>query len=282
MPRPIARNSEHPDQVRRFSRGSVNVLVVGETTIGRGTLEPGWRWSVDMAPVMGTPTCQQRHFGVAVSGRMQFDMDDGAALLVGPGDVYEVPPGHDAFVLGEEPFVGYELLSAAAFGRPPDEPENRWLGTVLFSDIVDSTRRLEQLGDRAWHDVLAEHNRRLRAEIARARGREVKTTGDGFLAVFEAPGRAVRCARAMVDAVRPLGIEIRVGIHTGEVETVGEDIRGLTVHTAARIMALAGAGEVFVSATTADLAAGADLAFDFRGAHELKGLSGQRPVFSVA
>jgi class 3 adenylate cyclase len=281
MPRPVAKNAERPDQVRRFPHGSVSVLALGETTIGRGTLEPGWRWTVDMAPVMGTPTCQQRHLGVAISGRMQFDMDDGTTLLIGPGDVYEVPPGHDAQVVGDESFVGYEFLSAGAFARAPDDPDDRRLGSILFTDIVDSTRQLERLGDRRWHELLAEHNRLLRTEIDRSRGREVKTTGDGFLAVFEAPGRAVRCGRAMVAAVAPLGIDIRVGVHTGEIELVGEDVRGLTVHTAARIMALAGPGEVLVSGTTAELAAGTDLVFEDRGSFELKGLTGSRPVFSV-
>jgi class 3 adenylate cyclase len=281
MARPGAKNAERRDQVRRFPHGSVNVIVVGEATIGRGTLEPGWRWTVDMAPVMGTPTCQQRHLGVGISGRMQFDMDDGTTLLVGPDDVYEVPPGHDAHVVGDEPFVGYEFLSAGAFARAPDDPDDRRLGSILFTDIVDSTRHLERLGDRRWHELLAEHNRLLRSEIDRSRGREVKTTGDGFLALFQAPARAVRCGRAMVASVTPLGIDIRVGVHTGEIELVGDDVRGLTVHTAARIMSLAGPGEVFVSGTTADLAAGSDLVFEDRGTFELKGLSGSRPVFSV-
>ena len=283
MPWPLVKNFERPDHVRRFPNGFVDVLAIADTTtVGRGVLEPGWRWSVDMAPIMGTPTCQLRHVGIVIGGQMQVDMDDGLSMVVGPNDVYEIPPGHDAFVVGAEPYVAYEFLSAAVFARPPDDPEERRLGTVLFTDIVDSTAQLERLGDRRWHELLVEHNRLLRTEIDRARGREIKTTGDGFLAVFETPGRAVRCGRAMVAAVRPLGIQIRVGLHTGEVEFLPDDVRGLAVHTAARIMSLAGPGDVLVSGTTAELAAGADLTFEPRGTFELKGLPGQRPIFSVA
>jgi class 3 adenylate cyclase len=153
---------------------------------------------------------------------------------------------------------------------------------VLFTDIVDSTATLQRVGDQAWQQLLRLHNARLRDDLNTFRGREVKTTGDGFLAVFDGATKAVRCAAAMTRSANDLGLAIRVGIHTGEVEFVGTDVRGVTVHTASRVMSLAGSNEVFVSSTTRDLLDGSDVLLEEAGAHELKGLSGQRLVFRLA
>jgi class 3 adenylate cyclase len=155
------------------------------------------------------------------------------------------------------------------------------VASILFSDIVDSTSKLETLGDARWRDLLLEHNRLIRAQLNMHRGREVATTGDGFLAVFDGATRAARCGAAMAAAVRELGIAIRVGIHTGEVEFVGQDARGVAVHAAARVMSLAGPGEVLVSSTTADLLEGSGLELVEAGTHELKGLTGPRRLFRV-
>ncbi|MEA2427321.1 MAG: hypothetical protein QOF37_949 [Thermoleophilaceae bacterium] len=156
------------------------------------------------------------------------------------------------------------------------EPEpDRALMTVLFTDVVDSTRRAAELGDSAWRELLARHDRLVRRELVRERGRAVKSTGDGFLATFDGPARAIRCARAIAAGAPEIGLELRAGVHTGEVELVGDDIAGMAVHIAARVMAKAGPGEVLVSSTVKDLVVGSGLEFSDRGAHELKGVPGE-------
>jgi class 3 adenylate cyclase len=166
--------------------------------------------------------------------------------------------------------------------RARSQPAERILATVLFTDIVGSTARAQELGDQRWRELLTEHQELVRRELKTFGGREVKTTGDGFLASFDSPARAVQCARAVRDGVRGLGLEIRAGIHTGECERVGQDLAGIAVHAAARIEAAAGAGEVLVSSTVHDLVAGSGLTFADRGLHELKGIDGQRQLFAVA
>jgi pimeloyl-ACP methyl ester carboxylesterase len=165
--------------------------------------------------------------------------------------------------------------------RPVTEPD-RVLATVMFTDIVGSTQRDAELGDRRWREVLTAHHEATRRELERFRGREVKTTGDGFLATFDGPARAIRCGRAIVDAVRSLGLDVRVGIHSGEVEIVGDDVAGIAVHIASRVGALAGAGEVLVSETVKGLVAGSGIVFDERGEHDLKGIPDRWRLFAVA
>jgi class 3 adenylate cyclase len=158
---------------------------------------------------------------------------------------------------------------------------DRVLATVMFTDIVDSTKRASAMGDRSWRDLLESQNEVIRGELARYRGHEVKTLGDGMLATFDGPARAIRCALAVTEAVRPLGIEVRVGLHTGEVELVDDDVAGIAVHIAARVGALAGTGEVLVSSTVKDLVAGSGIAFTERGEHELKGIPDRWRLFSA-
>jgi len=155
------------------------------------------------------------------------------------------------------------------------------LATVLFTDIVGSTERAATLGDRAWRALLETHHGIVRRELERHRGREVKTIGDGFLATFDGPARSIRCACDIRDGVRPLGIEIRVGLHTGECELMRDDVRGLAVHIGARVMANAGPGEVVVSSTVRDLVAGSGLRFVDRGPHDLQGVPGEWRLFVV-
>jgi class 3 adenylate cyclase len=153
---------------------------------------------------------------------------------------------------------------------------------VVFTDIVDSTRTAAELGDHRWREVLERHQGSVRKAIERFGGREVKSTGDGFLATFDGPARAIRCAFAIRDALRPLALELRAGVHTGEVERPGgAKPRGIAVHVGARIAAAAGAGEVLVSATTRDLVAGSGLVFDDRGEHELKGIDEKRRLYAA-
>ncbi len=164
----------------------------------------------------------------------------------------------------------------AADGRP-----RRMLATVLFTDIVGSTERAAELGDSRWRDLLAEHNRLVRRELERHRGREVGTAGDGFLATFDGPVRAIRCALAVREAVRALRLDIRAGIHTGEIELMNGNVGGIGVHIAARVAAAAEAGEVVVSRTVTDLVAGAGIAFEDHGLHTLKGIDGDWRLFAV-
>jgi class 3 adenylate cyclase len=174
----------------------------------------------------------------------------------------------------------HEIEELVTGVRPAPEP-NRVLATILFTDIVSSTDRLRQVGDQAWAELLARHHAAVRRELERFRGREVDTAGDGFLATFDGPARAIRCAVAIRDAVRALGLELRAGLHTGECELLGDKVAGIAVHTGARISALAGAGEVLVSATVRDLVSGSGLVFEDRGEHEMKGV-GARHVYAVS
>jgi len=164
---------------------------------------------------------------------------------------------------------------------PTVEFSDRALATVMFTDIVDSTTRAAELGDRGWRDLVEAHDRLVRSRLERFRGREVKTLGDGFLATFDGPGRAIRCACEVRDAVRSLGLELRAGLHTGECEMSGEDIGGIAVNIGARVGARAEAGEVLVSQTVKDLVAGSGMRFEDRGEHELKGVPGSWRLYSV-
>lgn len=159
---------------------------------------------------------------------------------------------------------------------------DRVLATILFTDIVGSTERAEELGDKRWRQLLDEHDAVVRRELSRFRGIEIKTTGDGFLATFDGPARGVHCALNIGDALRPLGVEIRAGLHTGEVELQETDLSGIAVHVAARISSQAGAGDVLVSRTVRDLVAGANLHFAGRGQHELKGLSEPMDLYAAS
>ncbi len=164
--------------------------------------------------------------------------------------------------------------------REPAQPE-QVLATVLFTDIVGSTERAQQLGDRRWRDLLEQHHGAVRSELARYRGREIDTAGDGFLASFDGPARAIRCAVAVLDALDRIGVPARSGLHTGECEVVGDKLAGIAVHTGARVAAQASAGEVLVSQTVRDLVAGSGIEFDDRGLHSLKGLAEPRRLFAV-
>ena len=174
-----------------------------------------------------------------------------------------------------------EVESFLTGARSPREPDRRLL-TVLFTDIVGSTERAAELGDRRWRELLEGHDEVVRAEIERGGGRTVKTIGDGFLATFEGPARAIQCARALNAATAPIGIQIRAGLHTGECELIGDDIGGMCVHLAARVCALAGPDEVLVSRTVKDLVVGSGIEFSEHGAHELKGVPGTWEIFAVS
>ena len=268
-------------EIRDLPLGRAEVVEIGESTVGLATWEPGWRWSEHLRPGLGTETCPFHHLGYAMSGSLRVRMEDGETLDIPPRAAYEIPPGHDAWVLGDEPFVTVEWTSARDVGLPAG-PSERVLATVLFTDLANSTALLERMGDAAWRDLLIQHNTRLRADLNAYHGREVTTTGDGFLATFGSATNAVRCGLAMVKSAEALGLSIRVGIHTGEVEFVGGNARGVTVHAAARVMAVAHGGEVLVSSTTRDLLEGSGISLVHAGTHELKGLTGPRDIYRVS
>jgi class 3 adenylate cyclase len=175
-----------------------------------------------------------------------------------------------------------EAIEAFLAGAPVHQIPDTVLATVLFTDLVGSTQRAAELGDRSWRDLLERHNALVRRELERFRGVEIDTAGDGFFASFDGPARAILCARELVDQVRSLGLEIRAGIHTGECERVGETLAGIAVNVGARVSGVAGPGEVLVSGTVKDLVAGSGIEFDDRGERELKGVPGSWRVYSVA
>jgi class 3 adenylate cyclase len=280
MPRLHARTFDNDGDLHTFSHGIAQIVKLGEATVARGVYQPGWRWSTDMPEIAHSPTCRLHHLGYAISGGLHVLMDDGQTLDVEAGSVYEIPPGHDAWVVGDVPFVTIDWTSAHSW-LAQDVLAESIVVTVVLTDIVDSTATLHRVGDWAWRELLATHNARLREQLNTYRGRQVKTTGDGILAVFDSPSRAVRCAEAMSTAARAIDLPIRIGVHTGEVELLGEDVRGLAVHAAARVMALGGPDDVMVSSTTRDLLEGSNLKLEDAGDHEMKGLPGPRKVFRL-
>ncbi len=198
-----------------------------------------------------------------------------------PGAKYAELPGRNVYHFVEPWRSSFQEIAEFLTGSQPEVADDRVLATVLFTDIVDSTRRAAEIGDRNWRALLDAHDAVVRAQLVRFRGREVNTSGDGFLATFDGPQRAIRCTMAIRDAVQALGIEVRAGLHTGECEIRGDDIGGIAVHIGARVSALAGPNEVLVSSTLRDLVIGSGLEFDDRGTHELKGVPGEWRLFAV-
>jgi class 3 adenylate cyclase len=198
------------------------------------------------------------------------------------GAKYIEQPGRDIHHFVEPWRASFQAIAEFLTGKQAEVADDRVLATVLFTDIVDSTRRAAEIGDRDWHALLDAHDAVVRAQLARFRGREVSTSGDGFLAMFDGPQRAIRCAISIRDAVQSLGIEVRAGLHTGECEVRGNDIGGIAVHIGARVSALAGPNDVLVSSTLRDLVIGSGLQFEDRGIHQLKGVPGEWRISAVA
>ena len=216
------------------------------------------------------------------SGDRIVDVGQGRAVAAAiPDATFVELPGDDHI-----PFLGdtdtlVDYVEEFLTGVRPAPKSDRVLATVLFTDIVGSTERAVAMGDHRWRDLLTQHHRIVRQALDRHRGREIATAGDGFLATFDGPARAIHCGREISRRVRDLGLEVRSGVHTGEVEVIGDNIGGIGVHIGARVAALAGAGEVFVSRTVVDLVAGSGIVFDDCGEHELKGVPGTWRLFSV-
>lgn len=268
-------------EVREAELTRVELVELGELAVGRVVFEPGWQWSKHVKPITQTDYCQVHHIGYVISGRLHVEMHDGASVELVAGDVFEVPPGHDAWVIGDEPWVSVDYAGRRLFAKPVHEWADRVLRTVVFTDLSGSTETLDRLGDTRWRLLLAEHNQRARAAIERFSGREVDAAGDGFLVLFDSPAAAVRGAAAMVDAAASLDLTARAAVHTGEVELQGDRARGIAVHLAARVLGLAGPGEVLVTSTVQELLAGAGLTFEPRGEHELRGITGRRSLAAL-
>jgi class 3 adenylate cyclase len=234
--------------------------------------------AVDMRPALGSvqaPTLFVYRQGLR-----------NAALI--PDDAQHVKGAKVVELLGEDFlfFAGdsgpmLDAIEEFLTGHLPAHHSDRVLATVLYTDMVGSTEFIAKMGDRRWKDLLATHDVLAEAEVERYRGQKVKSTGDGVLATFDGPGRAIRCGCAIRDAVRSLGIDVRAGLHSGEIELRGDDVAGMAVHIGARVSALAGAGEVFVSSTVKDLVAGSGIDFEDRGEHVLKGVPGSWKVYAV-
>jgi class 3 adenylate cyclase/pimeloyl-ACP methyl ester carboxylesterase len=222
-------------------------------------------------PTIGVPTLVLHRTGEVLNvehGRYLAQHIKGAKYVEFPGIDHNPWAGDASSILGEiESFL-------TGRRREVETESDRVLATILFTDIVGSTNRLVELGDRRWKDLLTQHHSLVREQLTRHRGREIDTAGDGFLAAFDGPARAVRCGRAIVDSVKKLGIHVRAGVHTGECEVIGEKLGGIAVHIGARIGALAAPDEVLVSRTVSDLVAGSGLRFEERGTHNLKGVPG--------
>jgi class 3 adenylate cyclase len=267
--------------IREFPHGKIDVVELDDHVVGRMTYEPGWQWSVDIKPIAGTDSCQFHHFGVTLGGRLRVQMHDGVELELGPGEVFEIPPGHDAWVVGDEPWISVDFEAMRRYARPQTDSPRRVLASIVITDIVDSTARAVALGPTRWRELVSRHNQIAERLIDAHDGRLVKTTGDGVIALFDSAERAVRAAAALADAVGSLDISARGAVHSGEVELAPTDVRGVAVHAAARMMSVAQPGDVIVSATVRDLVDGTGLEFDDYGLHELKGLPGQRQLYRL-
>jgi class 3 adenylate cyclase len=231
-------------------------------------------------PAISAPTLVLHHEGDPMvssdAGRYLAEHIEGARFEALPGDWHT-----NGFPGGEEDML--DLVEEFLTGERPLHvvDVDRVLATVLFTDIVGSTEQAASLGDRRWREMLDRFRTVVRRDLDRFRGREVNTRGDDFLATFDGPGRAVKCAGAIAASARPLGLEVRAGLHTGEVELQGDDVAGLAVHIGARVCSLAGAAEVLVTSTVRDLVVGSGLEFEDRGRHELKGVPGEWQVLAV-
>jgi class 3 adenylate cyclase len=276
------RDLGEPEAVVNYPLGATYQVRLAGTVVSRHVLQPGWSWEADAQQLVGTGSCELYHRGVVLSGRMGVRTDDGAEVVIGPNQVFDLPPGHVTWVDGDEALVMVDWAGGAGLDTQPGSGA-RVMATILFTDIVDSTVQARREGDAAWKRTLAMHEDVIRAVLVRFGGRAVETAGDSFLMVFDGAERAIRCGLELVDALAAIRVSIRVGIHSGEVTLSDERVGGVAVHTAARILGEADSAEVLVSGTTCDLAEGAaGLTFESRGRYRLKGLEREHELFAAA
>jgi len=270
-----------PDETRTIPNGRTDIWNLGDFVVGRIVFEPGWKWSKDVKPIAQTEWCEYHHLGLILEGTLHYVTPEGLEMEVSPGMLFEILPGHDAWVVGDQPVVQYDFAGMRTFALPAAGRTERILATLVSTDIVDSTATAERMGPAAWRTVLTELNAASRRQVDKFRGKVVANTGDGLISIFDGAERAVRCGAAIIEEAVRLGLGLRCGIHTGEVELIPDNIRGVAVHIVSRVMALASAGEVLASGTTYELVADSDLHFEDRGSHELKGVTGARQVWAL-
>lgn len=277
--RSVVRTFDDADEHREFEEGFVDLISMAGVTFGRETLRPGWCWSKHVRTIADTERCEFHHVGYQVSGRWIVEDRDGVQQEIGPGDVFDTPPGHDSWVIGDEPCVTIDFQGIADWAARG--PSLRTLTTVLFTDIVGSTETIARVGDTAWRKLKAQYDERVSTALMDHGGALVDTSGDGAFARFGSPAAALRAARAIVAGGDRIGLPTRAGVHTGEVELKENAVTGMTVHVGARVMAQAGAGEVLATSTTRDLTL--DGGFDLveKGTYELKGVTGPRTLYSL-
>jgi class 3 adenylate cyclase len=273
---------EMPDETRMLPNGRTDIWNLGDFVVGRITFQPGWRWSKDVKPIAQTEWCEYHHLGLILEGTLHYVTPEGLEMEVSPGMLFEILPGHDAWVVGDQPVVQYDFAGMRTFALPAAGRTERILATIVATDIVDSTATAERLGPAAWRTTLTELNAASRRQVDKFRGKVAANTGDGLISIFDGAERGVRCGAAITEEAMRLGLGLRCGVHTGEVELLPDNVRGLAVHIVTRVMALAASGEVLVSGTTHELVADSDLHFEDRGSHELKGVQGARQVWALS
>jgi class 3 adenylate cyclase len=275
----IKRRFDEPDETVEFGGVIEQMISVGGLTLSRSVQPVGWDWNTHFQPLVGGSWCQAHHVGVVIAGRQAVRMMDGTEYEFGPGDLYDIPPGHVGWTIGDEDSVAIEWSGMRQWVG--GARTNRVLASLLFSDIVDSTATATRVGDPRWHDLLSVHYHQAQDAIDRFGGRRISTTGVGILASFDGAAAAVRCALALRGRSASQDIAVRLGVHVGEVELAGDDVRGITVHEAARIMAAAGAGDILVSEQVRLLCQGSGLVFEDAGEHELKGVADRWRLYRV-
>jgi class 3 adenylate cyclase len=282
MSRVEIRDLGEPEAVVTYPLGATSQVRLAGTVVSHHVLQPGWSWEEHAQPEVGTASCELYHRGVVLSGRMGVRTDEGEEVVIGPNQVFDLPPGHLTWVEGDEELVMVDWAGGAGFDVQPGEGA-RVMATMLFTDIVGSTARAQKAGDAVWKRTVAMHDDVVRTVLADFGGREVNTAGDSFLIVFDGAERAIRCGLALVEALAAIQVPVRVGIHSGEVALTAENVHGVAVNAAARILGEAQEDEVLVSDTTRDLAEGAaGLAFEPRGRYRLKGLEREYGLFAAA
>lgn len=280
-PSSFVRSLNEPDELIELETVRSAQVTIGGLTVAHDTHLPGWRWSTHVRPLVGTEWCEVRHVGISLGGEMGVLLRDGTEFVVKPMEVMDIPPGHDAWVIGDEPVTTVGWTGVKTWLAPLESLNERVLASLVFTDIVDSTGTAVRIGDRGWADLIANFESRAGDILPRYRGRLIKMTGDGLLALFDGAARAVRCAVALRAMATDLGIVIRAAVHTGEVELAGTDIRGIAVHEASRMLSLAEPEEILASSITADLARDGGVAFEDLGEQVLRGLPGPRHIFRI-
>jgi class 3 adenylate cyclase len=276
------RDLDQPEAVVTYPLGEAQQVRLAGTVVSRIVLQPGWNWQEHAQPTVGTESCELYHRGFVLRGRLGVRTDAGEERIIPPNHVFDIQPGHVTWVEGDDELVMLDWAGGAGFDVAPGSAM-RSIATILFTDIVDSTRRAQREGDETWRHTIGMHDDVVRSVLAGFGGREMNTAGDSFLALFDSAERAIRCGLSLSEALAPISISIRVGVHTGEVIVADEQVRGLAVHVAARILAEADSGEVLISRITRDLAEGSrGLTFEARGRYSLEGVESEHELFAAS